>query len=76
MLWKKGEDPGFVPARDSTERTNYVALAGAVAPILASTFAIISSVVAVKPCRGTRTSHPVASMRCSPSLSPTPYLER
>src|SRR2546429_9405089 len=31
----------FVPARDSTERTNYVALVGAVAQILASTVAII-----------------------------------
>jgi len=31
----------FVPVRDSTERTNYVALVGAVAQILASTVAII-----------------------------------
>ena len=36
----------FVPARDSTERTNYVALFGAIAQILASTVAII--VVATK----------------------------
>ena len=31
----------FVPARDSTERTNYVALFGAIAQILASTVAIV-----------------------------------
>ncbi len=31
----------FVPVRDTTERTNYVALFGAVAQILASTVAII-----------------------------------
>src|SRR5207237_9983315 len=31
----------FVPARDSTERTNYVALVGAIAQILASTVAIV-----------------------------------